>query len=104
MPVIQWGISWSAIGAEALAIALLELGQRKPVILRAPRLDLDRSHERSDAAGAFALKAPVGRRVTVMVCAPSPPGASSVFDRGRAVASIEAVAGGTAIELVLPQR
>ncbi|HZN38508.1 MAG TPA: hypothetical protein VFD82_06870 [Planctomycetota bacterium] len=57
--------------------------------------------EQSDATGAFALAVPVGREVTVMLCAPSPPGAANVFDRRHAVASTKAVAGGPAIELVL---
>lgn len=59
--------------------------------------------EQSDAAGAFALAVPVGRTLTVMLCAPSPPGAANVFDRTRAVASVQAMAGGPAIELVLPR-
>jgi hypothetical protein len=59
--------------------------------------------EQSDAAGAFALAVPVGREVTVVLCALSPPGAANVFDRTRAVASTKAAAGGPAIELVLPR-
>ena len=59
--------------------------------------------EQSDAAGAFALAVPVGREVTVVLCALSPPGAANVFDRTRAVASTKATAGGPAIELVLPR-
>ncbi|HEX6810942.1 MAG TPA: carboxypeptidase regulatory-like domain-containing protein [Planctomycetota bacterium] len=58
--------------------------------------------ERTDAAGAFVLSAPVGRAVTVMLCSPGLPGVPASFDRARAVASVQAIAGGPAIELVLP--
>jgi protocatechuate 3,4-dioxygenase beta subunit len=60
----------------------------------------------TDAQGAFAIPAPVGRTVRVLACAPLalPPGSKSAFARERVVAQRDAIAGGDPVELTVPSR